>query len=106
MKKMHRAQILLDPDQHKVLGEKAQREGTSISEIVRQAVDQLLNAERTERIIRKRLQALDEIEQDKQAILDRRKGVPITADPSEILDQIRANRDDELLANAFDDHHD
>jgi hypothetical protein len=35
MGKMHRAQILIDPEQHQSLVEIAQQEGTSISEIVR-----------------------------------------------------------------------
>ena len=43
MNKMHRAQILLEPDQHQKLAEIAQQEGTSISEIVRTAVQEWLD---------------------------------------------------------------
>ena len=46
MSKMHRAQILLDPEQHDALAEIAQRDGTSISEIVRTAVNAWLEERR------------------------------------------------------------
>jgi predicted transcriptional regulator len=48
MSKMHRAQILLDPDQHDALAEIAQRDGSSISEIVRNVVESWLIERRQE----------------------------------------------------------
>ena len=79
MQKMHRAQILLDPEQHHTLGEIAQREGTSISEIVRTAVDQWLNERKENDVARLRLEALEQIAQHHQAILGRRNGRPLSA---------------------------
>jgi Arc/MetJ-type ribon-helix-helix transcriptional regulator len=55
MNKMHRAQILLEPDQHQKMAEIAQREGTSISEIVRTAVQKWLNEREDAEVIRRRL---------------------------------------------------
>ena len=102
MQKMHRAQILLDPEQHHTLGEIAQREGTSISEIVRTAVDQWLNERKENDVARLRLEALEQIAQHHQAILGRRNGRPIQIDLSAILEQMREERNAELLSNAFD----
>ncbi|MFU8771316.1 MAG: plasmid partition protein ParG [Anaerolineales bacterium] len=104
MGKMHRAQILIDPKQHETLAEIAQREGASISELVRQAVQNWLNEHHGEELRRRQLQALTKINQHRQTILDRRGGQPLEVDLEDIIEQIREERDDELLSGMFDHH--
>lgn len=101
MNKMHRAQILLEPDQHKKLAEIARREGTSISEIVRVAVSQWLDEGEDDEVLRRRLEALEQVAQHRQAILNRRNGEPLVIDLTATIEQMREERDDELIANAF-----
>ncbi len=100
MNKMHRAQILLDPNQHKKLAEIAQQEGTSISEIVRTAVQEWLDERKDDEILRRRLEALEIVDQHRQAVLARRKGIPLEIDLEATIDQLRTERDDELIAHA------
>ena len=97
---MHRAQILLEPDQHQKLAEIAQREDTSISEIVRTAVQEWLNEREDAEVLRQRLEALEQVDQHRQSILARRKGKPLEIDLVETIDQIRGEPDDELTDHA------
>jgi hypothetical protein len=101
MNKMHRAQILLEPEQHQELAEIAQERGTSISEIVRTAVREWLAERSQDEIVRQRLEALKQIEQHRKAILARREGRPLEIDIARTVEQIREERDDELLANVY-----
>jgi hypothetical protein len=100
MNKMHRAQILLEPDQHQKLAEIAQREDTSISKIVRTAVQKWLNEREDAEVLRQRLEALEQVDQHRQAILSRRKGKLLEIDLTATIDQIRGDRDDELTDHA------
>ena len=100
MNKMHRAQILLEPDQHQKLAEIAQREDTSISEIVRTAVQKWLNEREDAEVLRQRLEALEQVDQHRQSILARRKGKLLEIDLVEISDQIRGETDDKLTDHA------
>jgi Arc/MetJ-type ribon-helix-helix transcriptional regulator len=56
--RMYRAQILLEPAQHKALAEIAQREESSISEVVREILGEYLDQQREERAWEKRMQTL------------------------------------------------
>jgi Arc/MetJ-type ribon-helix-helix transcriptional regulator len=103
MSKMHRAQILIDPEQHETLAEIARQEGASISEIVRQAVDSWLAERRADERLRRELAALAEIELRRADILARRGGQPLALDVAEMLEQSREERDRELLGGLFDD---
>jgi hypothetical protein len=99
MNKMHRAQILLEPDQHQKLAEIAQQEGTSISEIVRTAVQEWLDERKEDEILRKRLEDLKLVDQHRQAILARRKSKPLEIDLATTIEQVRGERDNELIDN-------
>ena len=101
MSKMHRAQILLDPEQHRALAKIAEQEGTSISEIVRTAVDEWLAGRQEEEVRRKRLADLEIIRAHRQEILDRRSGKPLEIDVAALIEQMRDERAAELLAAAF-----
>ncbi len=98
---MHRAQILLKPDQHQKLAEIARKEGTSISEIVRVAVSQWLDEREEDEVLRQRLRALEQIAEHRQAILARRNGEPLEIDLSATIEKMREERDHELIDNAF-----
>jgi len=100
MNKMHRAQILLEPDQHQKLAEIAQQEGTSISEIVRTAVQEWLDERKDDEILRQCLEDLELVDQHRQAILARRKGKPLEIDLATTIEQVRGERDNELIDNA------
>jgi len=100
MNKMHRAQILLEPDQHQKLAEIAQQEGTSISEIVRTAVQEWLDERKDDEILRRRLEDLELVDQHRKAILARRKGKPLEIDLAATIEQVRGERDNELIDNA------
>jgi Arc/MetJ-type ribon-helix-helix transcriptional regulator len=102
MGKMHRAQILLDPGQHDTLAEIARRDGTSISEIVRAAVETWLEEYQQDESTRKQLEALDTIQAHRQALLARRDGQPLNFDPADLIMKMREERGDELLSGAFD----
>ncbi|HLE84631.1 MAG TPA: ribbon-helix-helix protein, CopG family [Thermoanaerobaculia bacterium] len=98
---LHRTQVLLRKDQHKALAERAERQGVSVSELIRTLVDEKLrreNAERRARIER-RLANLEGIRQHHAEILRERGGKPIEVDPTELIREIREERDEELFGH-------
>ncbi len=99
MGKMHRAQILLDPEQHTALADIAQREGTSISEIVRTAVQEWLEERQGDELLRRRLEDVATIQTRHKEMLAQRGGQALEIDIDQLIDQLRAERGDELLAN-------
>lgn len=101
MSKMHRAQILLDPRQREELAEISQREGTSISELVRCAVDAWLDLRREDELVRRRLEALQVVQAHRDALLERRGRQPLALDVDELLAQARDERGAELLGGAL-----
>ena len=68
MSTFYRAQILLEPEQHHALSELAQREGRSISDLVRESV-QIYLAERDREAQReRRMKALDALTEIRERI--------------------------------------
>lgn len=64
MERMYRAQILLEPDQHRRLAEIAQREGRSISDITRRLIKiGLATLEGDEILWQQRIIALEQLRQ-------------------------------------------
>jgi predicted CopG family antitoxin len=96
--RMHRTQILLEPEQHQALTEIARREQRSLSDVVREMLhDQLKQRRQNATAERKRrLEALERIKSHRQAILDRRGGNPLEIDVVELINQMRDERDAEL----------
>ena len=93
MKRMYRAQILLEPEQHRELSRIARREGRSISEIARRLIrvgltnmnaDPLLKSRR--RAVLERLRSLRQDVQDKTGIMER-----------DLIHEIREERTVDLL---------
>jgi len=58
---LHRAQLLLEPEQHEALAEIAEREGRSISDLVREIIRQHLAQRDMEARKRTSLQAIEEL---------------------------------------------
>lgn len=83
----HRTQLFLEPEQHEALDRQARREGRTISEVVREYVEDGLARSRAE--IDRRLAALDEL-----ARLSAEIG-PISGDP---IAEVREERDREIEA--------
>ncbi len=83
----HRTQLFLEPEQHEALSHQARQEGRSVSEVVREYVDQGLERSRAE--IDRRLRVLDEL-----ARLSDEIG-PISGDP---IAEVREERDREIVA--------
>lgn len=83
----HRTQLFLEREQHEALDHQARQEGKSISEIVREYVDEGLERSRAE--IDRRLRVLDEL-----ARLSEEIG-PISGDP---IAEVREERDREIAA--------
>jgi hypothetical protein len=59
MGNLYRAQILLEPEQHRTLADIAEKEGRSISEVVREIVGQYLVEREQETQLQKEMQAIE-----------------------------------------------
>jgi predicted DNA-binding protein len=93
----YRAQILLEPQQHTILAEIARQGGQSVSHVVREIVAQYLAAQEQE--ARCAEEAFERIQQHRAAILARRGGSSLDVDITELIDQMREERDDDLVAS-------
>ena len=94
----YRAQILLEPEQHKTLVKIAAREKRSISDVVREAVAEYVVTRTMESVRERRLMGLEEIRKLREKILSERGWKPIDVDVVELIRQMREERDNELLA--------
>jgi hypothetical protein len=96
---MYRAQILLEPEQHRALDEIARMEGRSVSELVREMIREQLAQRRQaeEAAVERRLRALERIRQHRESILAERGGKPLEIDVVEMINQMRAERDERNL---------
>jgi len=64
----YRAQILLEPEQHRALSELAQREGRSISDLVRESVQVYLAERDQEAQLEREMKALDVLTEIRERI--------------------------------------
>ncbi len=64
----YRAQILLEPEQHQALADVARRENRSISELMREIVDQWLSQQDEQRVWEQRMAALERLNQIRERI--------------------------------------
>ena len=94
----YRAQILLEPEQHKKLTEIAAQAGRSVSDVVREAVAEyvVIRGRQDER--ERRLAALEIIRQHREEMLRENGGKPFEINVVELIHQMREERDNELLA--------
>jgi hypothetical protein len=87
----YRAQILLEPEQHAALAQVARREERSISDLVREIVDQWLKQQDEQRLWEQRMQALERLNQIRERI-QQEYGVY----QGDLLEEARAERDEDF----------
>jgi Arc/MetJ-type ribon-helix-helix transcriptional regulator len=98
---LYRAQILLEPEQHKALAEIARREDRSISDVVRTALREWLKDHQEDESIRQRMQALEVIRKHRQEMFARHGGQPLEIDVAALIEISRQERTDELFGRSF-----
>jgi len=91
----------LPPTQHRALAEIASQEGRSMSDVVREMVQQSLDQREQQYSadVARRLAALERIRQHREEILARRGGKPLEFDVVEAINQMRDERDDHITAD-------
>lgn len=102
--RLHRTQILLDPKQHQALARLARNEGRSISDLVREIVQQALaqREQQAQATLQRQLAALQRIREHRNAILARRGGRPLELDAASLIHQVREEQDERNLADLHD----
>lgn len=98
---LSRTQVLLEPEQHRTLAELARREKVSVSQLIRDMIDQQLaeRKQRQEQQVRQHLQTLETVHEHRQAILNRRDQKPLPLDPNQVLDELREENDERFFIN-------
>lgn len=94
-----RTQILLEPEQHRELSNIARQEKRSLSEVVREMLQNELQNRQADAAARKQRgqAALERIQQHRQEILEEHKGEPLNIDIVEMINQMREERDAGIL---------
>jgi predicted DNA-binding protein len=88
---LYRAQILLEPEQHKALAELAEKDGRSMSELVREIVRHYISEKEQESRLKREFQALEKINEIRSLIQEEHGTLE-----GEILEKARKERDQEL----------
>jgi predicted DNA-binding protein len=99
----YRAQILLEPEQHQALVALAEREGRSMSDLVREAVAEYVVDKKTEAEIQQSLDAIEEL-----AMLRQKLEAKFGLFPADLIEQIREERAQEqarVFWGEVDDSH-
>jgi hypothetical protein len=98
--RMQRTQILLEPGQHRALGKIARAEGRSVSDVVREMVDQALDQRnrQADLALQQDLGALERIREHRAAILAERGGEPLSFDVVQAINQAREEQDERNAA--------
>jgi hypothetical protein len=92
-RRLVRAQILLEAEQHQALQERARAGGKSLSEVVRLALKEHLEAQRLAEISRS-VVALDNIDSEINEYLTKNGGKPLEFDVIAEIHQAREEQDD------------
>jgi hypothetical protein len=90
--RMHRAQILLPPEQHKAIREIALEENRSISDVVRDLVQQYLDERSRSARLQNELEALNGLRRIREQAEERYGGIY----PGDILAESRAEREEQI----------
>lgn len=92
---MHRAQILLEPGQHRELQKLANSQGRSISSVVREMINKQLQKYREEQdnLVSRQMAVIDRIRRHKTDLLNKRHGKAIETDIARMIDKNRDERD-------------
>jgi predicted CopG family antitoxin len=102
--KMHRAQVMIEPEQHRALVEMARREGRSVSDLLREMLRQQIaqRAQLADAAMKRRLEALDRLQRRGEAALAERDGQPAAFDVVEAIQKMRKERDERNLGFRLD----
>jgi hypothetical protein len=97
--RLHRTQILLEPEQHRALTELAKREGRTISEVVREMLGRELEARKQaeDAVLRQRFEGLERVRKLRAEIVEENGGQPIDFDVIEAVTRMRDERDERNL---------
>jgi hypothetical protein len=90
--RLYRTQILLEPVQHRALREMAEREGRSVSDVVREMIRRELDRTDDRDAAQRRLAALEKIQRDGDEMVARRGGNPWRVDVAELINELREER--------------
>lgn len=90
--RMHRAQILLPPEQHKAIRKIALEENRSISDVVRDLVQQYLDERSRTARLQNELDALNTLRRIREQAEQRYGGFY----PGDILAEVRAEREEQI----------
>jgi plasmid stability protein len=96
MDNLQRVNLMLERRQREALERIARKKGRSVSDLVREYVTQGLENENTPH--QERLEALENARALSKRVLERRGGAPLS-DAVEVIDQMREERDNELLGS-------
>lgn len=99
----YRAQILLEPEQHKALVQLAAQEGRSVSDMVREIVSEYLTDMSADLVRLSRLEALKTARQVRQAIRSSAGEKSARMDINKLIQRTREERDDRILTGLSDD---
>ncbi len=95
VERMHRTQILLQPAQRRALGEIAQAQGRTVSDFVREIIQQALDQreQQEDAELKRDLAALERIREHRNQILAENGGKPLDFDVVEAINQAREEQD-------------
>lgn len=96
MGRLHRAQILLEEEQHLALAMQARLEGRSISDLTREIIAHYL-AEREETRRQSQREALDRARELRRQIREEHGGQPLAVDVTGMIRQMREERDEQTV---------
>lgn len=95
--RMHRVQIRLTPEQHRRLRMLADQQRRSLSDLVRELLDQVLAVHKPfARDVQDRLERIEQAHRIATRVLHERGGLPIEADISALIREIREERFNDL----------
>ena len=98
---MEKTSISLKPEQHEALTEMARREGQDIDDLITQILQEGIEKRQRDThpmTADERLQALEQIEEHREAFLAKRNNTPLQIDPVSLLNHIREECDQHLFS--------
>lgn len=103
--RLHRTQVLLEPEQHEALADLARQEGTSIAAALRKILRGYFGPLRpmTDEEVKQGLEAIESLRKFHEEILAERGGKPIDLDVNAILDEMRQEQDERNTAGLIVD---
>lgn len=103
--KLHRTQVLIEPEQHEALSNIAAQEQRSISEIVRDMLREYLAKRSSDLRWQRREKALEGARLLRERIRAAHGGQPLDADIEALMSELREERSEQLFAT-FPEHDD